>query len=121
MSNEKLPPLVNGASHTDLIAEYNAQTAALQAGSSSRTASGAQDRSLDITCHLGNARAIADLVYTACGSASDGSDSLIDELGSNTLSCAMFCIMQNLDDAQQLHDDQERNRNGGASSPKIGH
>jgi len=84
---------VNGASQPDPVNKYDAWAAALEP----------RDRSLEIVCHLGNARAIADLVYLACGSSKDGSDSRIDELLANTLSTAMNCIMENVEAADELY------------------
>ena len=64
--------------------------------------SGPEDRSLDIACRLGNARAIADLVQMVCGSSLDGSDSQIDELARDTLRAAMYCIQQEIEAVEEL-------------------
>lgn len=61
-----------------------------------------EDYSLEIAIRLDNARAIADLVETVCGSSVDGSDSLVEELGSGTLRAAMHCIRQEIDAAEAL-------------------
>jgi hypothetical protein len=105
MSDSKNPPIVNGASHPDPLAEYNARAAALRA-----SLPGAHI-SPDPYVHLENARAIADLVFVACGCCTDGRDSSIDELAPTTLSAAAFCILQEIDTARTLQDElNERER-----------
>ena len=62
-----------------------------------------QDRSLEFAIALDNAHAIADLLFTVCGSNQDGSDSQIErKLAVNTLSSAVYCIMQNVETAQEI-------------------
>jgi hypothetical protein len=93
------------------------------------------DVSCEIATHLSQARAIADLVFTACGMMSDGSDSSIEELCVGTLSNAMNCIMQNLDEAERLQSEMSAwetqvkveamrkagDQGNGASAPKASH
>jgi hypothetical protein len=94
MSESKETTTTNGASHPDHVAKYEAWAAALEP----------RDRSLEIACHLGNAKAIADLIFIVCGgSSANGEDSRIDELARNTLSTAAYCIMENVAAADELY------------------
>jgi hypothetical protein len=93
------------------------------------------DVSCEIATHLAQARAIADLVFMACGTASDGSESVIEELCVGTLSNAMNCIMQNLDEAERLQSEMKAwetqvkpeamrktgDMGDGASAPRASH
>jgi hypothetical protein len=100
----------NGASNPNRKDNYDAWAAALEP----------RDRSLEIGCHLGNARAIADLVYTVCGSSTDGSDSRIDELMTATLNNAMHCIMQQVEAADELIHESYACE-GGKATASAGH
>jgi hypothetical protein len=57
---------------------------------------------------LGTAKAIADLVEAACGSAADGSESLIEELAPTTLKAAMFAIQEHIQLAEDLQRRQDK-------------
>jgi hypothetical protein len=101
MSDSK-NPTGNGASRPEPLAEFKARASALRPD---------PHISSDPGIHLENARAIADLVFVVCGCGKDGSDSDIDELAPNTLSVAMFCLIQEIDTAQELQreiDERER-------------
>jgi hypothetical protein len=100
------PAAVNGASHADALCASSKQD---------------WDRSLEIPIHLTSARAIADLVFTVCGSSSDGSDSLIDSLETRTLSNAMYAIMEHLDAAEEVQRDLDRARLDKVAKASAGH
>lgn len=70
-----------------------------------------RDVSCEIGIHLDNARAITDLIVILCGSRADGSESRIEELDSDTLIGAVYCVRQNVEAAialQTEHDDHTR-------------
>jgi hypothetical protein len=115
MSDSQNPNDTNGASHPSPLAEYNARAAAALQGA---------HISPDPYVHLESARAIADLVFVACGCCRDGSDSSIDELAPKTLSAAAFCILQEIDTAQALQaelDERERLRKVKAATKGSAH
>lgn len=112
MSDNQNTTADNDASHPDPKAKYDAWAAALEPW----------DRSLEIACHLGNARAIADLMYLACGSLKDGSDSRIDELLANTLGIAVNCIMENVEATDELfHEELACERMEKVAKASAGH
>jgi hypothetical protein len=81
-----------------------------------------EDRSCEVPIHLSSARAIADMIFILGGSASDGSESRIEELEMSTLSNAMYSIMEHLDAAEEVqHELDERERLERVAKASVSH